>query len=263
MQNKLVFKVGDKEYAAVRPTARVQQEAQRVYNRAFRQEEQAGAYLREEVDRVLRNRQLWDDEKEARKKELLTALRDGEKSLREGGKKLSEGRNIALKMRRDRLELNDLDSHRSEMDNLTCEGQADNARFDHLVSECVVDNDTGAKVFASLDDYINRKSEEVATKGAGHLMLLLYGLDPQFQSKLPENAFLRERGFANTEGHLIDAQGRLIDASGRLVDSDGRFINDQGEYVNASGERVNEDGSPLVQSQPWLDEEGHPLPEKA
>src|SRR5690349_4273938 len=128
MKNKMTFKVGETEYAVIRPSVKVQQEAQRVYNRVWAQEVENGSPLRQQIDKLLRDRNLWDDQKEARRVELLKSLREGEKKLREGGMKLSEGRSLALQMRRDRNELNDLDSDRSELDNVTAEGTADNAR---------------------------------------------------------------------------------------------------------------------------------------
>lgn len=259
MKNKMTFKVGDVEYAVVRPSVKVQQEAQRVYNRVWAEEVKNGSLLRQQIDQLLRERNLWDDAKESRRLELLTALRDGEKKLREGGMKLSEGRSLALQMRRDRNELNDLDSDRSELDNVTAEGTADNARFDYLVSQCTVDNAKGQKVFASYDDFLAKKGEELASRAAGSLMMLLYGLDDNFVKNLPENAWLKSFKFVDDNGHLINKEGKKIDAAGRLVDDDGRFINEAGEFINAAGERVDADGKPLVEAKPWLDEEGNPI----
>lgn len=259
MKNKVSFKIGEMEYAVTRPSVKAQQEAQRVYNRVWAEEVKNGSLLRQQITQLLRERNLWDDVKEARRVELLASLREGEKKLREGGMKLSEGRSLALKMRRERNELNDLDVDRSDLDNVTAEGTADNSRFDYLVSQCTVDNDKGERVFSSYDDFLAKKGEDLASRASGSLMMLMFGLDENFAKTLPENVFLRERGFSNSDGHLINKEGKKIDASGRLVDDDGRYVDEQGEYIDASGNRVDKDGKPLVEAKPWLDDEGNPI----
>ena len=53
---------------------------------------------------------------------------------------------------------------------------------------------------------------------------MLYGLDPDYDSKLVENEFLVDYGFADKELRLINEDGHLIDSEGRLIDEDGRFV---------------------------------------
>ena len=257
---KKVFKVGEAEYAVVKPSPKVQQEAQRVYNKTWYQEQQAGSPLRQDVERILRQRKDWDDEKEAESEELKKKILAGEKKIRAGGMKASEGREIALQLRRDRNALRILNIKRNELDNVTAEAMADNARFDYLVSQCAVDNTKGAKVFSSYEDYLEKKEEEIAYKAASNLAMLLYDFDENSEGSLPENRFLKKMKYAReSDGHLIDKQGRLIDVRGRLVNEDGNLINEAGELINELGERLDEQGSVIVEEQPWLDEDGNPI----
>jgi hypothetical protein len=51
----------------------------------------------------------------------------------------------------------------------------------------------------------------------------------------------------------------LIDADGRLVDENGRFIDEQGNFVDKFGNRVDEEGSYIVETAPFLDDDGNPV----
>ena len=65
-------------------------------------------------------------------------------------------------MRKLRDDLRELISSRTNLDNNTAEGQADNARFNYLVSCCLVYSDNKKGYFNSYEDYLNRSSEEIA-----------------------------------------------------------------------------------------------------
>jgi hypothetical protein len=158
-----------------------------------------------------------------------------------------------------RDEIRDLISVRTSLDNHSAEGQADNARFNYLVSVCVVYNDTKEPYFKNMEDYLNRATDPVALIGAQNLANMLYGLDNDYESNLPENKFLKKFKFVDDKLRLIDKKGRLIDSEGRLVDDQGRFIDDQGNFVDKYGNRVDIDGEYIVEPQPFLDENGNPI----
>lgn len=158
-----------------------------------------------------------------------------------------------------REEIRDLISVRTSLDNHSAEGQADNARFNYLVSVCLVYNDTKQPYFSNLEDYLNRAGEEISLLGAQHLANMLYGLDNDYESNLPENKFLKKYRFVDDKLRLVDKKGRLIDAESRLIDESGRFIDDQGNFVDKFGNRVDADGDYIVEQQPFLDDEGKPI----
>ena len=148
---------------------------------------------------------------------------------------------------------------KTNLDSHTAEGQADNARFNYLVSACVVYKDSKKKYFKDYEDYLNRSSELVAIYGAQKLASMMYGLDSDFEKKLPENKFLIKYKLVNDNLEFVDSQGRLVDAEGRLIDANGRFINEAGEFVDKDGNLVDQEGEYLIEFSPFLDENGNPI----
>ena len=264
--NKKNFKVTidskEIELCVVRPNVKQRQEGQKVYNKAFRDAVESGAILRAKVNSVMREQNLWDDTKEAQYKQLVEKINSSERKIKSGGIKLSEAKEIALQMRKDRVELRSLTSERSGLDNNTAEGQADNAQFNYWVSACTVYSDTGKPYFNSYEDYVNRDDDPVTGKAASSLALMLYNLDPDYEKKLPENEFLKKYKFVDDELHLVDKNGRRVDIEGRLVNKDGRYINESGELIDIDGNRVDENGEYVLNFSPFLDDDGKPVVEE-
>lgn len=250
--NKKVFTVRvdgkDVELAVRKPDLRTQQKGQVVYSSEFCRlvkpdGDKPGAIVRAALDNVMRKQGLWDDSKQKRWDELQKALLGSELRLAKGGGKLTELRNTAIQMRRDRNALRELLSARNELDSNTAEAQAENAKFNYYVSNCTVYSDTGKPYFANEEDYINRANEEAAQKSAQYLANLLYGLEENFEAKLPENKFLLEKKLVReSDLHLLDKDGNLVDGKGRRVDEQGRLINDKGEPVDMDGNVLTETG---------------------
>ena len=264
--NKKQFKVTldskEVELCVVRPNVKQRQEGQKVYNKAFRDAVESGAILRGKVNNVMREQNLWDDNKEAEYRKLLEKINGAERKIKSGGIKLNQAKDLALEMRKDRAELRALTSERSSLDNNTAEGQADNAQFNYWVSSCTVYSETGKTYFSNYEDYLNRDDDPATGQAAGSLAMLLYNLDPDYEKKLPENQFLAKYNFVDEELHLVDKTGRRVDSEGRLVNKDGRYINEAGELIDINGNRVNEEGDYVVDFSPFLDDEGKPIQEK-
>ncbi len=241
------------------PSLQDQREGQKVYNQAFTDAIKSKSVVRAKLDDLLQEQGLWNDEKQAKFTALQKELLDGEKRLAKGGFGIKEAKSLALKMRNVRDEIRDLISVRTSLDNHSAEGQADNARFNYLVSVCVVYKDTNEPYFKSLEEYLNSADNPVAMLGAQTLATMVYGLDNNFEKTLPENKFLQKYKFVDEKLRLIDKQGRLIDAENRLIDEKGRYIDEQGNYVDKFGNKVDKDGEYLIDSEPFLDEDGKPI----
>jgi hypothetical protein len=238
------------------PSLQDQREGQKVYNQAFTDAIKSKSVVRAKLDDLLQEQGLWNDEKQAKFTSLQKELLDGEKRLAKGGFGIKEAKSLALKMRNVRDEIRDLISVRTSLDNHSAEGQADNARFNYLVSVCVVYKDTNEPYFKSLEEYLNSADNPVAMLGAQTLATMVYGLDNNFEKTLPENKFLQKYKFVDEKLRLIDKQGRLTDAEGRLIDEKGRYIDEQGNYVDKFGNKVDKDGEYLIDAEPFLDEDG-------
>jgi hypothetical protein len=261
--NKKTFTVtiDDKEvtFLVKSPTLEDQRGAQKAYNQAFTDAIKSDSIVRARLDDLLKEQGLWSDTKQAEFDTLQREILDGEQRIAAGGFSLNEAKDLAISIKEKRDKIRDLISVRTNLDSHTAEGQADNARFNYLVSVCVVYNDSKEKYFNNLADYLQRSTEEVALTGAQMLANMMYGLDSNYESNLPENKFLKKYKFVDKDLRFIDKKGRFIDQQGRLIDENGRFINEEGKYVDKYGKLIDEQGEYIVDSQPFLDEDGNPV----
>lgn len=242
------------------PTLQDQKEATKVYNTAFTDALKSKAIVRAKLDDLLVEQGLWDDSKQMRFSTLQAQILEGERKLAKGGISLSKAKEEALKMKKLREDLRDLIAVKTNLDTHTAEGQADNARFNYLVSACTVYEDSKKPYFSSYEDYNSKSvSDPVASLAAQNLAGMLYGLDNDYEEKLPENKFLKQYKFVDDKLRLINKQGNLVDSEGRLIDENGRFINDKGEFVDKEGNPVNVDGDYVVEFSPFLDDDGKPV----
>jgi hypothetical protein len=241
------------------PALNDQKEATKVYNQTFSEALKAKAVVRAKLDDLLVEQGLWDGLKQAKFTELQSNILEGERKLAKGGISLSEAKTIALDMRKTREELRELISVKTNLDTHTAEGQADNARFNYLVSACTVYSDTNAPYFKSFEDYNNKAADPVAILAAQNLANMLYGLDNDYEEKLPENKFLKQYKFVDSKLRLINKEGKLVDEKGRLIDENGRFINESGQFVDKDGNLVNEEGDYVIEFSPFLDDDGKPV----
>lgn len=251
-----------KEFIVRSPSVQDQKEASKVYNQEFSDAIKAKAVVRAKIDDLLKEQGLWDDAKQIKLGELQNKLLDNERKLAKGGIPLSEARQIALDMKKTREDIRDLISVRTALDNHTAEGQADNARFNYLVSACTVYKDNNNKYFINLEDYLNKSTDEVAIKAAQILANMIYGLDNDYESSLPENKFLKQFKFVDDKLRFINKEGKLVDSDGRLIDENGRYIDIDGNFVDKYGHRVNDAGDYVVDHQPFLDDNGQPIVEE-
>lgn len=249
----------EKELMVRSPSLNDQKEATKVYNQSFSEALKAKAVVRAKLDDLLVEQGLWDGVKQAKFTELQAKILDGERKLAKGGISLSDAKDIALDMKKTREDLRDLISVKTNLDTHTAEGQADNARFNYLVSACTVYSDSKQPYFKSYEDYNNKSSDPVAILAAQNLAGMLYGLDNDYEEKLPENKFLKQYRFVDEKLRLINKEGKLVDEQGRLIDENGRFINEKGEFVDKDGNLVNNEGDYIVEFSPFLDDEGKPV----
>lgn len=248
-----------KEFLVKSPSFKDQREAQKVYNQAFSDAVKSGCIVRGRLNDLLKEQGLWDDQKELRLNTIQHELLDHEQALAKGGISLQRAKGMALEMRKLRDDLRELIGSRTNLDNNTAEGQADNARFNYLVSCCLVYSDNKKPYFSSYEDYLNRSTDVVAIKAAQLLAARLYGLDDNYEKNLPENKFLKEYKFIDDKLRFINSEGKLTDSEGRLIDENGRYINEKGEYVDKNGQRVDDEGDYLVEFKPFLDNNGNPI----
>lgn len=261
MSDTINVKVDDSELA-IRlkdPSLKDRQESEKVYNEAFSRAVKSGALLRAKLEDFVREQGLWDDESEAKLTDIQKKISNGELRLARGGFRLSEARELALDMRRWRQELRSLLADRMTYDNNTAEGQADNARFNYFVYSCTINAEHDKMYYSSFEDFMNRSAGPVAMAASQALASKMYGLESNYENKLPENDFLKEFSFIDKELRLIDEQGRFIDMSGHLINEEGRLIDEEGRFVDINGNLVDEDSKIIAERKPFLTDSDKPI----
>lgn len=250
----------EEDFTIKSPSLADQREAQKIYNQAFSDAVKSGCIVRARLDDLLKEQGLWDDNKQAKFNKLQQQILEHEKTLSKGGINLKSAKEIAIKMKDLREDLRELISVRTNLDNHTAEGQADNARFNYLISSCLVySNNKDKKYFKNYEDYLSRAAEPIAIKAAQVLANMLYGLDNDYEKKLPENKFLVKYKLVDDKLRLVNKEGKLVDAEGRLIDETGRYINAEGKFVDINGNLVDDTGEYIVDFKPFLDDDGKPI----
>lgn len=247
------------EFGIKSPSFKDQREAQKIYNQAFADAVKSGCIVRGRLDDLLREQGLWDENKERKMNTIQQQIFDNEQILAKGGISLNSAKSVALEIRELRQELREVISSRTSLDSNTAEGQADNARFNYLVSCCLVYSENNKPYFDSYESYLNKSAEPVAIKAAQVLASRMYGLDDNYEANLVENKFLKQYNFVDDDLRLVNKDGHLVDEEGRLIDENGRFVNEKGEYVDKDGKPVDDNGDYVCEFKPFLDEDGNPV----
>jgi len=256
---------GDVTVLVKKPNKKDLNEAQAVYNSALRKNLENKAILRQRLNDYLIEQGIWSKEKQTVYDDLVQKISSNELLLKKGGIPLKKAKNIALDLKRLRVQFRDLIAERTAYDNNTAEGNADNSRFDYLVSVCVLDPSTQKPVFKDLDDYNERGTEPWAIKAASELANFIYNLDPNYENNLEENKFLKRFHFTDDQGRFVNKDGHLvsIDENGneRLIDESGRYVaydeNGKQYFVDREG-KPYEDPETIVQAS-FLDDDGNPI----
>jgi len=258
------IKVEDKTLVVDAPGNKDLQDAQMAYNVKMAELMRSDKKLmsRNELQRYMRDHNIWTKEDDDLSQLLQTQIRNMERKLAEGGIKVEEAKKIAIQMKYSRSVLLVLTNKKAEMDNITMEFAAENHRFKFLMTRCIKDED-GKPVLRSVAECDLRQDDPIVVESASALNSIVYGYDPHFFDKLPENKWLQEFGFVNKDGKLADSDGKPVSIDGKFINDDGRYVNEDNELVDVDGNRVDEEGRFIIENpQPFLDEDGNPIGEK-
>lgn len=222
-------------------------QAQRIGAKAWTDCVRDGIMTKKELEKFMKEQGIWDDGKDKEQKAIVEEISSLEKQLFIGSQghtklKASEGKEIAIKMRMKRAELRDLIAERISLEQNTAESISDNARFDYLVANCAF-YENGQKVYNSLDEYQSRADAEPAFTAASTLAAMLYSVDKDFESKLPENKFLKMFNYVNEDLSLVNKEGETVDLEGRRIDKNGYYLDSEGKRVDKDGNLLDETGN--------------------
>jgi len=184
--------VDGKDYIVVSPSPAQVIDSRKSYNLAFRNALDSGAYLRKSFDAVLEQQGLWSAEKTKKMSSLQFLLAKLERKL-ESKIKLSEAKQVAQDLSKARNDLKELVYERTALDDRTAEGQAEQARVEYLCSVCLLDNATRKPVYPSAQAMVT-SGDPVVDQALDKVAGMIYEVDPDFESKLPENKFFKRFG---------------------------------------------------------------------
>lgn len=207
-------------------------------------------YLKKQMDKILRERGVWDDDLQDKLDTLTKELREKIERLEAGGMKLSEAKELALDISKCRNNLIILSTERQNFASVTADGLAEQAELDYLAAACTVYNsDRSKKYFKDYQDYLARKNDDDAYIISQRFAEILY--DAIFDEKrLPENEFLIEYKFVDEDLRFINSEGHLVDIEGNLMNEAGQKV----QYVDGEQVVIEEN-----KRQPFLDDDGNPM----
>jgi len=249
--------------AIIRPGNRIGQEANMAYNlrmasliRKGSQNSGNRLLLRAELEEYLEKTGVWTLKDALDVEKLALEIRAHELMLKKGGMTNLEGRDLAIQMASKRQLIMEKHAKRQQFDSTTVESQAENFRFEFLLVNCLVFEESGAKFLKNHDEYVERQDEAAVVDGAKTLANMIYGLDANIHDHMFEMKWLKEAKFVDDDGRYITKDGDMTDQGGRRVNRDGRYINEAGEMVDTFGRLVDEHGNLLVEvSKPFTDSE--------
>jgi len=210
-----------------------------------------GILTKKELVSVMEKRGIWNGDKDTEQESIISKIVDLERNLYKGisvsGKKLklSEGRDMAIDIRRKRLELRNLIHQKISMEENTAESLSDNARFDCLVAECTF-HENGSKVYKNIEEYNQNSSDEIAYKAASELATMMFSLEKDFEKNLPENKWLSKFNLVNEDLRLVDKDKELVDINGKKIDENGFYRDEDNVRIDVDGNKMEEDGTYIM-----------------
>lgn len=231
-----------------KPSNAILSQAQRIGAKAWTDCVRDGIMTKKELEKFMKEHNIWDDGKDEEQKKIVKEISDLEKQLfvsgahKDGKLRASEGKEIAIKMRVKRNELRDLIAERMSLEQNTAEAISDNAKFDFLVANCTY-YENGNKVYSNLEEYKDNADSEIGFTAASTLAAMLYSVDKDFEAKLPENKFLKMFHFVDDNLSLVNDKGETVDLEGRKIDRNGYYINSEGKRVDKDGNELDEFGN--------------------
>lgn len=252
----------ERELIVVKPGGDVYNEADKVRSRVLFESLQQGLPTMVELENILIKRNVWSEDKKQQSENINKEIADKEYELSKGNMKLDDARKLAIEIRKLRIELKSLRYSYSTYFNNSAEGQAENEHFNYLVSRCIIYSDTKTPYFKNYEDYKVNGYTEIALWGAAELAKELYNIGKNAEKGNVENEFLIRFGMVNENLQLVDNDGNLVDEDGNRINEFGNKIDKDGNVIDASGRARDENYKPIVEPQPFFNDDGTVAEEK-
>lgn len=231
----------------------VRLESNKIYADAFNFALNNDYPLKVEMQKILENKGLLKTEEDDNKaNNIRQSIKNMEIELRKGlrgSRRMTkdEGKELALKIKTKRRELNSIGSEIGSLFNTTVDNYADNERLQYFMYACTVYADSGDKYWKSFPVFKNENNIKLIEEVTKAFISNISGVDKDYEKNLYENQWLIRMGFMNDKLQLIRPDGKLVDESGRLINDEGRFVNEDGDFVDIYGNAIDKDGNLLVE----------------
>ena len=239
------------------PSMSQHEEAQKVYNKAFKDAITSGALLKTKLDDFAKEQGVWSDESQDKLIAMQSEIAALQRQNDEGGGYLKDAAERCYKIMEIKNDMAELLSGKIELDQMTAEGQASNSRFNYLLTACLVYNDNDKPFYKDVSSYLN-SSNVVALEISDRFHNWLNGDEGESEDP-PEVAFLKEFNFLDEKGRRINKDGHLVDKDGRLINEEGFYVDKDGNRVDINGNSLSEDGEVNVTRRPFLDDDGNEI----
>jgi hypothetical protein len=177
----------------VKPTQKIIQESQMQYSKAFSDYFRKGLLLNKEVEKIVKERDLWDEKSREEFNDLQEGIQKKEDFLNEKNLELNDEDAItaayelsALREEKWRLQR----EVQSIYDN-TAERRAEDVRVQYLTSQCIYDVKTNKSYFKNYEDFIDKSDTQVVGDSIYQMMIYLNGLEQNFMDVLPETKYIK------------------------------------------------------------------------
>jgi len=234
------FTVRGKKYRLRNPLAKEYKEADLIYSEVFSKALRDGVMTSDEMRKLIKDRNLISKEEQDTIDKLEQQIVELEKQLtneKEKEKKVE----IAKSLMNTRFLRNIALSKTYNMLHNTAETLANAEKTKWMVFKTLV-TEENKPLFVDYDEFSNA-SNEVVVAGLRHFSYIDAGMDSI--SPNVEDKVLREIGYLDTEGYLLNAEGRIVNEEGklidrlfRLVDADGFLVDESGTFIDANGVKV-------------------------
>jgi hypothetical protein len=215
MSKDRIFKTKDKDdeelvLKFVRPSQKVLNKSDLIYRTAFSKALREGVLTNAEVDKILRERGIWDDTKEEEAAEIRTKINGLEEKLADSSLTNKQGAALCAEVSKTRLELLRHNSIYTTVADNTCENMGNEARTQYLCAACVYDNKTGLKVYKDVEDFKDRLDEVAALDSYRETMIssleVVMGRDlpSDLTEEYAERKWLQERNLDASGEELKD-----------------------------------------------------------
>jgi len=151
---------GEVELKYIKPSQRIISKGDFVYREHFGKSVRAGLLTNAEASKLIKDRNVWGEQREEEAIQLQVQINDLEDNLREIGPS-AEGLPLYRDLKALRLEIKELTNIRRSIMENTAESVAAEIRTQFYASECVVYNKNGKRVFKSLEDFFSKLGDDI------------------------------------------------------------------------------------------------------